>query len=146
MSKIYEYPAEEVFKDIQEIHDYLVTHEYPIAAIFMIAAGGCILGTALKNKFGLPYEIIRAKSYNDRRRDKLIVDYPELTRYIGKTVLVCDDLVDSGTTLTEVCNTLVASGIFVNTVTLIQKQGTMYYPDFAVKTIDQNVWIKFPWE
>ena len=61
----------------------------------------------------------------------------------GKTVLLVDDVSDSGTTLALVVKLLEEAGADVRTVVLYVKPGTSHEPHFAWKRTGR--WINFPW-
>ncbi len=61
----------------------------------------------------------------------------------GKTVLLVDDVSDSGTTLALVVKLLEDAGADVRTVVLYTKPGTIHEPHFAWKRTAR--WINFPW-
>jgi hypoxanthine phosphoribosyltransferase len=61
----------------------------------------------------------------------------------GKTVLLVDDVADSGRTLALVLQLLEAGGGEVRTACLYAKPGTVQEPHYVWRRTDR--WIMFPW-
>ena len=61
----------------------------------------------------------------------------------GKSVLLIDDVSDSGRTLAKVVDLLVEAGAEVRSATLYVKPRTVLVPDFSYRETDD--WIVFPW-
>ena len=61
----------------------------------------------------------------------------------GKSILLVDDVADSGRTLAMVVQLLEAGGADLRTVVLYTKPGTVYEPTYSWKRTDK--WINFPW-
>jgi len=57
-----------------------------------------------------------------------------------KGVLVVDDIVDSGRTITP----WVRRGF--KTASLVTKLGTALRPTWSLQDVERNIWVKFPWE
>jgi len=62
---------------------------------------------------------------------------------VGKSILLVDDVADSGRTLALVLRLLQAGGGEVRTVCLYSKPGTVEEPYYVWKRTDK--WINFPW-
>ncbi|MEO8262001.1 MAG: phosphoribosyltransferase [Pseudolysinimonas sp.] len=117
-------------------------------AIVGIARGGLTLAGAL----GYALDVKMLGSLNvefytgvDERLDEPIVLPPTLDRpsLEGKSVLLVDDVADSGRTLSLVLQLLQAGGGEVRTVCLYSKPGTVQTPDYVWRSTDR--WIMFPW-
>jgi len=117
-------------------------------AIIGIARGGLTLAGAL----GYALDVKMLGSLNvefytgvEERLDEPIVLPPTLDRESleGKSVLLVDDVADSGRTLALVLQLLQAGGGEVRTVCLYSKPGTVQTPDYVWRTTDR--WIMFPW-
>src|SRR4051812_44554500 len=61
----------------------------------------------------------------------------------GKSILLVDDVADSGRTLSLVVQLLRAGGGEVRTVCLYSKPGTVETPDYVWR--ETSKWINFPW-
>lgn len=117
-------------------------------AIIGIARGGLTLAGAL----GYALDVKMLGSLNvefytgvEERLDEPVLLPPALDRaaLAGKSVLLVDDVADSGRTLALVLQLLQAGGGEVRTVCLYSKPGTVQTPDYVWRTTDR--WIMFPW-
>jgi uncharacterized protein len=117
-------------------------------AIVAIARGGLTLAGAL----GYALDVKMLGSLNvefytgvEERLDAPIVLPPTLDRASleGKSILLVDDVADSGRTLALVVQLLEAGGGEVRTVCLYAKPGTVQEPDYVWRRTDR--WIMFPW-
>ena len=117
-------------------------------AIVAIARGGLTLAGAL----GYALDVKMLGSLNvefytgvEERLDAPIVLPPTLDQASleGKSILLVDDVADSGRTLALVLQLLQAGGGEVRTVCLYAKPGTVLEPDYVWRRTDR--WIMFPW-
>jgi hypoxanthine phosphoribosyltransferase len=117
-------------------------------AIVAIARGGLTLAGAL----GYALDVKMLGSLNvefytgvEERLGAPVVLPPTLDRdsLAGKSVLLVDDVADSGRTLAMVLQLLRAGGGEVRTVCLYSKPTTVIEPDYVWRTTDR--WIMFPW-
>jgi hypoxanthine phosphoribosyltransferase len=117
-------------------------------AIIGIARGGLTLAGAL----GYALDVKMLGSLNvefytgvEERLDAPIVLPPTLDQASleGKSVLLVDDVADSGRTLALVLQLLEAGGGEVRTVCLYAKPGTVQEPDYVWRRTER--WIMFPW-
>ena len=116
-------------------------------AIVAIARGGVTFGHFIAN--GLDnrnFFIINSIGYNDTKQlDQIeLFNIPTLDKF--NTILIVDDIVDSGKTLKKVLDTLsqkYPKTIF-KTVSLFYKQSAIIQPDFKNK--EATKWIDFFWE
>lgn len=72
-------------------------------------------------------------------------DYSHLA---GKSILVVDDLIETGNTMRlvkEVLSTY-CRGCRIKTAVLYLKTGSMVAPDYFIDTRPRDQWIIFPWE
>lgn len=130
-------------KDVKNITNILDFKEFNSLA--PIAFGGLPLGTKLKNITNLPTRIIFASSYEGQNRSKLNIKTGDLDKVIP-TVLVLDDVSDSGITLSFVSNYLISKKIKFQSLTLFYKEGSIYKPNWYLHKVSKDTWIKFPWE
>jgi hypoxanthine phosphoribosyltransferase len=117
-------------------------------AIVGIARGGLTLAGAL----GYALNVKMLGSLNvefypgvEERLDAPTVLPPTLDQasLAGKSILLVDDVADSGRTLALVLQLLEAGGGEVRTVCLYAKPGTVQEPDYVWRRTDR--WIMFPW-
>ena len=92
---------------------------------------------------------IQVKSYEDQKQSsKIIVEDMGKNLFIGKNVLICEDIVDSGKSLTEIISrieeNMLMGGKF-KTLAIFRKLDSDFTPDHYLQLQD-NRWIIFPWE
>jgi hypoxanthine phosphoribosyltransferase len=117
-------------------------------AIVAIARGGLTLAGAL----GYALDVKMLGSLNvefytgvEERLEAPVVLPPTLDQesLAGKSILLVDDVADSGRTLSLVLQLLEAGGGEVRTVCLYSKPGTVQEPDYVWRRTSR--WILFPW-
>ena len=74
--------------------------------------------------------------------DKIIINELDIGLY--KNVLVCDDVADSGETLSKIITKFPETSIL--TTSLFVKPRSCVIPDFYLATVADDIWIRFPWE
>ncbi len=91
---------------------------------------------------------IAVKSYDGKERKEIqIVNLPSKEYLEGKTVLLIDDISDSGKTLEFLVNLLKVKYAVkeIKTLTIfVNESNCKYYPDFYFEKINQ--WAGFPWD
>ena len=91
---------------------------------------------------------ISIASYKDKKQGQLTLRMPfhgeDVQQF--KTILVIDDLADSGKTLEFVLSLLQENNpdAVIKTATLFYKKKSVIVPDYYIEETDQ--WIVFPWE
>lgn len=71
----------------------------------------------------------------------------ELVDLFEKSILIIDDICDSGRTLAEVREHYIEKGHNVHTAVLYAKENAVMIPDFKWQVIPKDSpWIIFPWE
>lgn len=117
-------------------------------AIIAIARGGLMLAGALG--YALEVKILGSLNVEfytgvEERLDAPIVLPPTLDQesLAGKSILLVDDVADSGRTLALVLQLLEAGGGEVRTVCLYAKPHTVQDPTYTWRHTDR--WIMFPW-
>ncbi|WP_368499501.1 phosphoribosyltransferase [Herbiconiux sp. A18JL235] len=116
--------------------------------VIAIARGGLIPGGALAYALGVKScGSLNVEFYSDIEETlpEPIILPPLLDNepLIGKSVLLVDDVADSGRTLALVVELLEKVDITVRSATLYIKPRSVIAPDFHWKTTDK--WIVFPW-
>lgn len=122
-------------------------------AILALSRGGLIPGVILSHIFGAPLIPVQYSSKRGKGDDKNHKnDLPILDKDIT-SILIVDDICDSGYTLKEVATHYTMSNVashpklFVNTAVLYYKKSAIYEPDLYWKKIaSDSPWIIFPWE
>ena len=137
----YETFKKDTNKLIQEVN------KSEIDAIVGIARGGLTLAHAMAEGLNLrEVQAIRTELYDDKaKREKIsIYDTVFLTKH--KTILVVDDIADSGETLEAVMQHLEKKykSIKFVSATLFYKKTSVYKPHFWIN--EANEWIEFFWE
>jgi len=117
--------------------------EKKFKSIAGVAFGGLPLLTYLKNKLDLPTRIIFAKSYENNQRKELTIKLKDLDKLISP-VLIVDDIIDSGNTLSTIKNYLIKKQIKHEIATLFYSGESIIKPDYYLRI--SKDWVKFPWE
>lgn len=114
----------------------------PWQAVVGVARGGLIPATIVARELGvLMVDTVCVSTHNDegaRQSTKFLKILPGN----GEGCLVIDDLVDTGTTF-SLLRPYLPRATFAS---LFAKPEGIKSTDFCVEKIDQDVWIKFPWE
>jgi len=112
-----------------------------------IARGGLTLSHSLAEGLDIrEVQTLRTELYDKMdKRDKISIDNSCVFED-GKSVLVVDDIADSGDTLKAVMDELQEqnSGVEFKSATLFYKKTSIYKPHFWVNEADD--WIDFFWE
>jgi len=134
----------------------LTVHQsgYGFNQIICIARGGLRVGDVLSRIFTVPLAILSTHSYmatgGTLRGQLVIAEHMTMTApKLGETVLLVDDMVDSGHTLEVVFNTLpqrfphIAE---IRTAVLWWKACSVFKPDYFVEYLPDSPWIHQPFE
>ena len=122
--------------------------------IVCIARGGLRVGDTLSRIFDLPLAIISARSYGGgtgtvRGELKIADQLTMITPSLGDTVLLVDDLVDSGATLEKVRQHLLERYPAikeVRTAVLWRKASARFTPEYQAEFLAESPWIHQPFE
>ncbi|MDR0762259.1 MAG: phosphoribosyltransferase [Campylobacteraceae bacterium] len=139
------YGFEEFFDDVKKIA-YEVK-PYNFDAYLSIARGGMTFGHFLAHALDTR-ELYALNSIHYEGSKKLdyvkIFNIPDLSH--AKSVLVLDDIADSGETLTEIKRTLgrLYPDMDIKIATLLYKKTSIVRPDFFAK--ETTEWIEFLWD
>jgi len=114
-----------------------------------ISRGGLPLGVVLSHRMNLPFTVVGVSSYNNETNEQetLVCNTPDiLFENWGGSVLICDDIADSGQTLEFLADKISTYPQIkkFTTVTLYYKAHSVFIPDFYV--IETDKWVVFPWE
>ena len=118
-------------------------------AIVGILSGGGIPAIVARNYFNLPVYWVEAKSYKNRVKGKveIIMVSPKMPKNIS--VLLIDDIWDSGDTLLTVGDFLYKKyDIDCQEVVLVSKDvlKTTEERVVSVRSAPKDAWVTFPWE
>jgi len=122
--------------------------------ILCIARGGLRAGDVLSRIFEKPLGILATRSYVEKGgtiRGALSIA-PEITctaPELGGRILLVDDMVDSGATLTAVVGALpgrIPAMSEMRTAVIWQKGCSTFTPDYVVEFLAGNPWIHQPFE
>ena len=118
--------------------------------IICINSGGLILGKLTKDNLSIPLAVITAESYQNGETEKktkhITIGTISTVVPIKGTVLLIDDLVDSGYTMESICNELHDKYKVkdIQTAVIYKKTNSVLVPDYFVEETDK--WIVFPYE
>lgn len=82
--------------------------------------------------------------YSKKKRNKPKITQPISTPIEGKTILLVDDVADSGKSLHLVYEHLLKKAKEIRTLTIFYKPWSCLLPDYYIK--ETGAWIIFPWE
>lgn len=122
--------------------------------IVCLARGGMQIGDALSRLFKVPLAILAVSSYRDGKGTEqgALNIAQQITSIAGPlrgSILLVDDLVDSGMTFSSVCDHLLHRFPLITaikTAVLWQKAASVVKPDYVVTVLDANPWIHQPFE
>lgn len=113
-----------------------------------ITRGGLIPAVTLSHRLGVPMLTYNATSYKDKKQQVLNTiqgrDLLDIITHDDK-ILVVDDICDTGITIRYMRELL--SGYDITVASIIIKPDSKKFIDYyGAVVINDNVWIKFPWE
>ncbi|MGC9153677.1 MAG: phosphoribosyltransferase [Vulcanisaeta sp.] len=117
-------------------------------SIVAILRGGYIVGKLVSDFLGVEdLVVLGLMSYGTRvgSGEEPVITYPIIRDLKGRSVLIVDDVVDTGKTLITARDIIRYYGAKeVRTASLYVKPWSSVKPDYYVDTTDK--WILFPWE
>src|SRR5262252_8976045 len=127
---------------------------YAFDQIICIARGGLRVGDVLSRIYEQPLAILSTHSYAAEggtiRGELVIAEHMTMTKpRLGDTVLLVDDMVDSGHTLAAVVKALPERWPHIKalrTAVLWWKACSVFQPDFYVDYLADSPWIHQPFE
>jgi len=116
--------------------------------VIAVARGGLVAAGALTYALGIKLvDAINVEFYTDVAETLpdpiLLSPMLDTDAIVNQSILVVDDVADSGRTLHLVIKLLRGFGADVRSAVLYSKPGSVVRPDFAWKHTDR--WIVFPW-
>lgn len=117
-----------------------------IDAIVAPVRGGLMFGVIASHKLNVPLITVNYSSKSgagdDKNHDNII---PDLSRF--KTVLLVDDIIDSGNTMVELGVAFEQQGVKAITAAFHYKEGAVYHPDLYFWRIpEDSEFINYPYE
>jgi hypoxanthine phosphoribosyltransferase len=140
---------EQVYALCRRLARQLRTAGVRIDVIVAIARGGYIPGRILSDMLGVgDLTGFKIEHYRGtRKRQRAFVKYPLEADMDGRTVLLLDDVCDSGDTFAVGVEHIRQSGAPKRLITaaLHLKTVSRFIPDFYVETVSEWRWIIYPW-
>ena len=131
----------EIGSHIDRLAQTIAADGHSFDQVVAISRGGLVLGVALAHKFNVPLVTVDISSYDNDTQRALICNTSDVVfKSLGKC-LCCDDLVDSGETLSFLQKKIVDVRA---TAVIFYKERSIVTPDYFAEKTDQ--WICFPWE
>jgi len=118
--------------------------------IIAIARGGLAVARIMADLLEVrDMKSIQVKSYDNQKKSSLIkVESFKKELFIKKKILICEDIVDSGDSLKEICGKIKGNllmGGNIKTLAILKKPKSSYTPDYFLQLENDN-WIIYPWE
>lgn len=145
---------EEYHRLIEQLALQVYESGFRFDSILCLARGGLRIGDVVSRIYDVPLAILAASSY--REAGGMQQGSLDIAEFISKTggeiagrVLLVDDLVDSGVTLTRVVEHLkqrFAAIVEVRTAVLWYKAVSTFKPDYHVQYLATSPWIHQPFE
>lgn len=111
--------------------DDLTTHGGNYAALLAVSRGGIIPG------YRIYLELKKRKKFHNLAFGVISVDCKNtLKQYSGQEVIVFDDIIDTGSTMTAIVQQALACGVEIDFCVLVNK----------AKFCPKEDWVVFPWE
>lgn len=115
-----------------------------------IAMGGLIPLALVAERLGVKsIATVSARSYDEKtkKRGKLVISHIPRIQARGKSILLIDEIADTGETLKVVSNILKSrcgAGDIKTAVLVTNELRCHFPPDFSVMKVDR--WVVFPWD
>lgn len=139
----------------QEFREYceivtiaIINQKKSYSQIIAIARGGFYFGDYLSRRLNLPLSVIVTQSYTqDNQQEKLLLGNLSYITHPVQKVLLVDDLLDTGVTMTQTKAMLENTwGVEVDTAVIWQKFHSQFKADYYHSITPSDYWIKQPFE
>jgi len=142
--KTFNYTWQQFDEDTKAIQSRIDFSKYDM--VIGIASGGLPLLTKLVNISKLPYEVIQCQSYKKTEREEPYVGYVPTFLLNNKKLLLVDDCVDSGNTMSALIGRMKTQASSIDVLVLCYKPQSIVIPTYYIHSIGNDTWINFPWE
>jgi len=117
-----------------------------IDAIIAPVRGGLLFGVIASHKLNVPLTTVNYSSKSGEGDDKNHDNVLPLGSF-GQTILLVDDIVDSGNTMKEIVDHYTSMGIKVITAAFHYKENAAFHPDLYFWRIpEDSEFINYPYE
>jgi hypoxanthine phosphoribosyltransferase len=103
------------------------------SGIYAPPRGGLPLGVHLSHNLELPLYVT-------------FQNISDITERPGQPLLLVDDIIDTGKVLKSLAEKMNALEISFFSAALFEKPRSVIPPDISMETIEDDIWIVFPWE
>jgi len=133
--------------DIEKLVRKIKRSKFKPRTIVGMARGGLPLAVVLSHKLKCPLLIVSAKTYSDSKKqmDTVILN-SSYTVPLQSPVLIADEISDSGKTLQVLSDHFETCAVEFRTLTLHYKPHTKVKPDYFAACVENDIWLKYPWE
>lgn len=139
---------DDVENQCYSIYSQMLEKQYKPDAIVGLLRGGVVPARIFSDLFGilLDFFALDVKLYDgiDIRKENPVIGPFDREIIRGRSVLIVDDILDSGRTMKAVLECL--RGEKVTTATLFWKETAKEKPDYYAEIAKHNEWIVFPFE
>src|SRR3989449_4021943 len=133
-------------KLVAELTDRIRSRGQTFDLIIGIARGGIPVAMVIADQLEVQIDFINVKSYTGvaaREKPRIVSTLTEDVK--GKRVLMVDDLIDEGDTMSTVLAYLKPrKPKSLSTAVLFKKPWSKHEPDYFLEVLDK--WVVFPWE
>lgn len=144
MKYTYNFFREDLDRILGEIVDSGVQYEYVVGVV----RGGAIPAVCLSHQLNIPMKCVSWSTYHRDQMKESAMDIAEDIQN-GKKVLVVDDILDSGRTISELLEDWDVERNQIDLAVLVWNISQDINPDFVGRTIDRETnkdWVTFWWE
>ena len=138
-------PYKEVKKYIKNIGETIISSKWKPDLIISVNRGGCVPGIYLSHLIDINHEVLTLSKNKKTNNSSYIKSIMEK----HKTILVLDDINDTGKTMKEISEIYSKFLHKLKFAVLIDNKSSQFKVDFSSYKIDKTVdnsWIVFPWE
>lgn len=133
---------------IRELAQSIADSGYKPDAILSIARGGFLIGGALGYALGVKNTLAMSVEFYTGENQRLPVPVvlppiPKVSDFQGLTILIADDVADTGETLKLVQDFVAPHVKEARSAVLYEKPHSVIKPDYRWQMTDK--WINFPW-
>ncbi len=119
------------------------------STVVTISRGGLVPARIVSDVIGIDdFYVVRSKFWGVGGR---VSSEPDISHYEGlnlrgKEVLIVDEVIDTGTTMSRIVRLVGSLGALkIKTAVLHYKTTSSFKPDYYVEKVEKWVWIYYPW-